>query len=249
MSIKRKSGYEIKLMREAGRVVALVHQEMKNIIKPGVTTKYLDDVAYQIIKDNHCDPSCLGYNGFPATICASVNEQVVHGIPSDKVVLKDGDVITVDVCATFRGYVGDSAWSYGVGEISDECKRLLTITEKSLYAGLEKFKDGNLLDDVSGAIEDVANENHLGIIRHYGGHGVGENMHEEPFVFNYRTNNPLVLKKGMTIAIEPMLTLGGDDVDVLDDDWTVVTRDKSFAAHFEHTCLVTDKGADILTKL
>lgn len=249
MSIKRKSGYEIKLMREAGRVVALVHQEMKNIIKPGVTTKYLDDVAYQIIKDNHCDPSCLGYNGFPATICASVNEQVVHGIPSDKVVLKDGDIITVDVCATFRGYVGDSAWSYGVGEISDECKRLLTITEKSLYAGLEKFKDGNLLDDVSGAIEDVANENHLGIIRHYGGHGVGENMHEEPFVFNYRTNNPLVLKKGMTIAIEPMLTLGGDDVDVLDDDWTVVTRDKSFAAHFEHTCLVTDKGADILTKL
>lgn len=249
MSIKRKSGYEIKLMREAGRVVALVHQEMKNVIKPGVTTKYLDDVAYQIIKDNHCDPSCLGYNGFPATICASVNEQVVHGIPTDKVVLKDGDVITVDVCATFRGYVGDSAWTYGVGEISDECKRLLTITEKSLYAGLEKFKSGNLLDDVSGAIEDVANENHLGIIRHYGGHGVGENMHEEPFVFNYRTGNPLVLKSGMTIAIEPMLTLGGDDVDVLDDDWTVVTRDKSFAAHFEHTCLVTDKGADILTKL
>ena len=249
MGIKRKSGYEIKLMREAGRVVALVHQEMKNVIKPGVTTKYLDDVAYQIIKDNHCDPSCLGYNGFPATICASVNEQVVHGIPSDKVVLKDGDVITVDVCATFRGYVGDSAWTYGVGEISDECKRLLTITKKSLYAGLEKFKSGNLLDDVSGAIEDVANENHLGIIRHYGGHGVGENMHEEPFVFNYRTGNPLVLKSGMTIAIEPMLTLGGDDVDVLDDDWTVVTRDKSFAAHFEHTCLVTDKGADILTKL
>ena len=249
MSIKRKSGYEIKLMREAGRVVALVHQEMKNVIKPGVTTKYLDDVAYQIIKDNHCDPSCLGYNGFPATICASVNEQVVHGIPSDKVVLKDGDVITVDVCATFRGYVGDSAWTYGVGEISDECKRLLAITEKSLYAGLEKLKSGNLLDDVLGAIEDVANENHLGIIRHYGGHGVGENMHEEPFVLNYRTGNPLVLKSGMTIAIEPMLTLGGDDVDVLDDDWTVVTRDKSFAAHFEHTCLVTDKGADILTKL
>ena len=115
MAISRKSGYEIKLMREAGRVVALVHQEMKNIIKPGVTTKYLDDVAYQVIKDNHCDPTCLGYNGFPATICSSVNEEVVHGIPSDKVVLKDGDVITVDVCATFRGFAGDSAWSYGVG--------------------------------------------------------------------------------------------------------------------------------------
>lgn len=248
MSIKRKSGYEIKLMREAGRVVALVHSEMKKIIQPGVTTKYLDKIAYQIIKDNKCEPSCLGYNGFPATICASVNEEVVHGIPSDRI-LKDGDIITVDVCATYRGYVGDSAWSYPVGNVSDESKHLLEITEKALFAGLEKFKSGNLLEDVAAAIEDTANENHLGIIRHYGGHGVGANMHEDPFVFNYRTNNPLVLKSGMTIAIEPMLTLGGDDVEVLNDDWTVVTRDKSFAAHFEHTCLVTDNGADILTKL
>lgn len=249
MSISRKSGYEIKLMREAGRVVALVHQEMKKIIKPGVTTKYLDEVAYQVIKDNKCEPSCLGYNGFPATICASVNEVVVHGIPSDKVVLKDGDIITIDVCATYRGFVGDSAWSYPVGEISAENKRLLEVTEKSLYAGLEHFKTGNRLEDVAGAIEDVANENHLGIIRHYGGHGVGAEMHEEPFVFNYRTNNPLILKSGMTIAIEPMLTLGGDDVEVADDEWTVSTKDKSYAAHFEHTCLVTPDGADILTKL
>lgn len=249
MGVKAKSGYEIKLMREAGRVVALVHAEMKNVIKPGVSTKYLDEVAYQVIKDNKCEPSCLGYNGFPATICASVNDMVVHGIPSEKQILKEGDIITVDVCATYRGYVGDSAWTYPVGEISDENKRLLEITEKSLYAGLEKFKSGNLLDEVSGAIEDVANENHLGIIRHYGGHGVGANMHEEPFVFNYRINSPFVLKKGMTIAVEPMLTLGGDDVEVLDDNWGVVTKDKSFAAHFEHTCLVTDNGADILTKL
>ncbi len=248
MGISHKSRYEIKLMREAGRVVALVHQEMKKVIQPGITTKKLDEIAYQVIKDNKCDPSCLGYNGFPATICASVNEEVVHGFPSDRV-LKDGDIITVDVCATYRGYIGDSAWSYPVGEISSECKRLLEITEKSLYTGLKKFKAGNLLDEVSGAIEDVANENHLGIIRHYGGHGVGSQMHEEPFVFNYRTNNPLVLKEGMTIAVEPMLTLGTDDVDVLDDGWTVVTKDKSYAAHFEHTCLVTKDGADILTKL
>lgn len=249
MGISRKSGYEIKLMREAGRVVALVHAEMKKIIKPGVTTKYLDDVAYQVIKDNKCEPSELGYCGFPASICASVNEEVVHGIPSDKRILKDGDIITVDVCATYRGYIADSAWSFGVGEISPENKRLLEITEKSLYAGLEKFKAGNRLDDVSGAIEDVANANNMGIIRHYGGHGVGASMHEEPFVFNYRTNNPLILKSGMTIAIEPMLTLGGDDVEVLDDKWTVVTKDNSYAAHFEHTCLVTEHGADILTKL
>lgn len=248
MAVKRKSSYEIKLMREAGRVVALVHQEMKKVIQPGVTTKYLDKIAYEVIKDNKCEPSELGYCGFPASICASVNDEVVHGIPSDRV-LKDGDIITVDVCATYRGYVGDSAWSYGVGEISDENKRLLEVTEKSLYAGLEHFKSGNRLEDVAGAIEDVANENNLGIIRHYGGHGVGADMHEDPFVFNYRTNNPLILKSGMTIAIEPMLTLGGDDVLQLDDGWTVVTKDHSFAAHFEHTCLVTDKGADILTKL
>lgn len=249
MVISRKSAYEIKLMREAGRVVALVHQEMKNIIKPGVTTKYLDDVAFQIIKDNHCDPSCLGYNGYPATICSSVNQEVVHGIPSDKVVLKDGDIITVDVCATFRGFVGDSAWSYGVGEISDENKRLLDLTEKALYAGLDRVKSECRLEDVAAAIEDVALANNLGIIRQYGGHGVGSQLHEEPFVYNYRTNTPVILKRGMTVAIEPMLTLGADDVSVQGDDWTVVTVDNSFAAHFEHTILVTDNGADILTKL
>jgi len=249
MAISRKSAYEIKLMREAGRVVALVHQEMKKIIVPGVTTKYLDDVAYQIIKDNHCDPSCLGYNGYPATICASVNQEVVHGIPSDKVVLKDGDVITVDVCATFRGYVGDSAWSYGVGDISDENKRLLELTEKALYAGLDRVKSECRLEDVAGAIEDVANANNLGILRQYGGHGVGSGLHEEPFIYNYRTNTPVILKKGMTVAIEPMFTLGADDVSVRDDNWTVVTVDNSYSAHFEHTVLVTDSGADILTKL
>jgi len=249
MAISRKSGYEIKLMREAGRVVALVHQEMKNIIKPGVTTKYLDDIAFQIIKDNHCDPSCLGYNGYPATICSSVNQEVVHGIPSDKVVLKDGDIITVDVCATFRGFIGDSAWSYGVGEISDENKRLLELTEKALYAGLDKVKSECRLEDVAAAIEDVALANNLGIIRQYGGHGVGANLHEEPFIYNYRTNTPVILKRGMTVAIEPMLTLGADDVSVQGDNWTVVTVDNSFAAHFEHTIVVTDNGADILTKL
>lgn len=249
MSVKSKSGYEIKLMREAGRVVALVHQEMKNIIKPGVSTKYLDDIAYQIIKDNHCEPTCLGYNGFPATICASVNEVVVHGIPSDKIILKDGDIITVDVCATFRGYVGDSAWSYGVGDISDENKRLLEITEKALYAGLDKVKTNCRLEDVAAAIEDTANENNLGILRQYGGHGVGADMHEEPFIYNYRINSPVILKKGVTVAIEPMFTLGGDDVKVGEDNWTVSTVDNSCSAHFEHTVVVTDNGADILTRL
>ncbi len=248
MGITRKSGYEIKLMREAGRVVALVHSEMKKIIKPGITTKYLDETAYQIIKDNKCEPTFLGYNGFPATICASVNEQVVHGFPSDRI-LKDGDIISVDIGATYHGYVGDSAWTYPVGEISPECQRLLEITEKALFAGLANLKSGNYLDDVSGAIEDVANENKMGIVRQYGGHGVGSKMHEEPFVFNYRVKNQLVLKTGMTIAVEPMLNLGTDDVELLSDGWTVITKDKKSSAHFEHTSLVTENGADILTKL
>lgn len=249
MSIIKKSREEIKLMKEAGAVVALVHQEMKNIIKPGLSTKYLDKIAYQIIKDNKCEPTFLGYQGFPGSICASLNDEVVHGIPSDDVILKDGDIISVDVGATYRGLVGDGAWTYAVGEISEDCQRLLTATEESLFAAISMMKNGVLLDEVSGAIEDVAHKYNLGIVRQYGGHGVGRNMHEEPFVFNYRVNNKTVLKTGMTIAIEPMLNLGVDDVYVLDDKWTVVTKDSAPSAHFEHSILITDGDAEILTKL
>ena len=195
MAIHKKSKEEIKLMKMAGNIVALVHQEMKRIIEPGISTKYLDEVATKIIKENKAIPTFLGYNGYPATICASVNGEVVHGIPSDKTILKDGDIISVDVGATFRGLVGDSAWTYPVGNISDECKMLLETTERSLFAGIAKMRDNALLEDVSGAIEDVANEKKLGIVRQYGGHGVGRQMHEDPFVFNYRIGNKLVLKK------------------------------------------------------
>lgn len=249
MAITRKSREEIKLMKQAGHVVALVHQEMKKSIKPGVTTKYLDDIAYQIIKDNKCEATFLGYNGFPASICASLNEQVVHGFPLDKTVLKEGDIISIDVGATYRGLVGDSAWTYPVGEVSEDCKRLLKSTEEALFDAISKMRDGALLEEVSGAIEDIAVKNDLGIVRQYGGHGVGRNMHEEPFVFNYRTNNKIVLKHGMTIAIEPMLNLGVDDVYILEDKWTVVTKDHKPSAHFEHTILVTDSVPEILTKI
>lgn len=249
MTIHKKSREEIKLMKRAGHVVALVHQEMKKIIKPGITTKYLDEVASQIIHDNKCIPTFLGYAGFPATICTSVNEQVVHGIPDDKTVLKDGDIIAVDVGATYRGLVGDSAWSYAVGEISDENKKLMEFTEKSLYAALAKVKNGVMLDDVSAEIERVASENNLGLVRNYGGHGVGHNMHEEPFIFNYRAGSPVILKTGYTVAIEPMLNGGCDDVYTLDDKWTVVTKDGKPSAHFEHTIAVTDDGMEILTQL
>lgn len=249
MSIKRKSREEIKLMKIAGSVVAKVHNEMKNIIKAGISTKYLDKIAYEIIKDNKCEPSFLGYNGFPGSICASLNEMVVHGIPSEEVILEDGDIISIDVGATFRGYVGDGAWTYAVSEISEDKKRLLDSTEKALMAGLDKMRNNNTLDDVGEAIEKVAVANNLGIVREYGGHGVGKNMHEEPFVFNYKTGNKTVLKSGMTIAVEPMLNLGCDEVYLLEDKWGVVTKDHKPSAHFEHTILITDNEPVILTQL
>lgn len=247
--ITKKSKDEIKKMRHAGHIVALVHQEMKKIIEPGISTKYLDNIAMEIIKKNKATPTFLGYHGFPATICASLNEQVVHGFPLENVVLKEGDIISVDVGATYGGLVGDSAWTYAVGEISEEKKRLLKATEEALFAGIAQMLHGNTLDMVGGAIEDVAKREKLGIVRQYGGHGVGRNMHEDPFVFNYRTGNQTVLKSGMTIAIEPMLNLGVDDVEVLADKWTVQTTDKKPSAHFEHSILVTDNEPVILTTL
>lgn len=247
--ITRKSKEEIKRMRHAGHIVALVHAEMKKIIEPGISTKYLDEIAFGIIKSNRAIPTFLGYHGFPASICASLNEQVVHGFPLEDVILKEGDIISVDVGATYGGMVGDSAWTYAVGEISEDKKRLLKATEESLFAGISQMRHGNVLDLVSGAIEDVAKREKLGIVRQYGGHGVGRDMHEDPFVFNYRTGNKTVLKSGMTIAIEPMLNLGGDDVEVLADKWTVATVDKNPSAHFEHSILVTEDEPLILTTL
>lgn len=249
MAIHRKSKFEINLMKQAGNIVALVHAAMKDAVKEGVTTKELDELAFKIIKENKADPTFLGYHGFPATICASLNEQVVHGFPSHNTILKNGDIISIDVGATFKGFVGDSAWTYAVGEISKEKQMLLKATEESLFAGLEHMKSNDRLENVAGAIEDVAKKYNLGIVRQYGGHGVGREMHEDPFVFNYRTNNKLILQKGMTIAIEPMFNLGCDDVEVLEDKWTVVTKDKKASAHFEHTVHVTDNGPEILTKL
>ena len=247
--INRKSRDEIKRMRHAGHIVALVHKKMKEVIEPGISTKELDSIAMNIIKENKAIPTFLGYHGFSGCICASINEEVVHGIPSDKTILKDGDIIAVDVGATYGGMVGDSAWSYPVGKISDEKALLLKATEESLMAGISKMRSGNILDDISGAIEDVANKYKLGIVRQYGGHGVGHSMHEEPFLFNYRVGDKTLIKSGMVIAIEPMLNLGGDDVKVLDDGWTVVTKDNMPSAHFEHTVLATDDEPILLTTL
>ena len=247
--ITRKSRDEIKKMRHAGHIVALVHKKMREVIEPGISTKELDSIAMQVIKENKAIPTFLGYHGFPGCICASINESVVHGIPSEDIILKEGDIIAIDVGATYAGLVGDSAWSYAVGKISPEKERLLKVTEESLMAGISKMRAGNILDDISGAIEDVAVRENMGIVRQYGGHGVGRAMHEDPFLFNYRVGDKTQIKSGMVIAIEPMLNLGCDDVKVLDDDWTVVTKDGKASAHFEHTVLATDDEPILLTTL
>ena len=247
--INKKSREEIKIMRHAGYIVALVHEEMKKVVTPGISTLELDKIAFDIIKKNKAYPTFLGYNDFPNSICTSINEQVVHGIPSKNVILKEGDIISIDVGATFRGMVGDSAWTYAVGNITPEVQNLMEVTKKALFAGIEQMIPDKPLENVSGAIEDVAVANHVGIVRQYGGHGVGYEMHEEPFLFNYRTNSKIIIKKNCAIAIEPMLNLGCDEVHVLADDWTVVTDDSKPSAHFEHTVIATEDGPLITTKL
>ncbi len=248
--IHRKSRDEIKRMRHAGHIVALVHQKMKEVVEPGISTKELDNIAMKVIKENRAIPTFLGYSGFPASICTSINDQVVHGIPSEDVILKEGDIIAIDVGATYGGMVGDSAWSYAVGKISPEVEKLMKVTEESLYAGIEQMRPGNVLDDISKAIEAVANREGYGIVRQYGGHGVGHEMHEDPFLFNYSVGDNTLIKSNMAIAIEPMLNLGCDDVVVSKEDgWTVSTKDGKPSAHFEHTVIATDDGPLITTKL
>lgn len=248
--INRKSRDEIKRMKHAGYIVALVHQKMKEVVVPGISTKELDEIAMKIIKENRAIPTFLGYSGFPACICTSINEQVVHGIPSEKAILKEGDIIAIDVGATYGGMVGDSAWSYRVGKVSPEVDKLMKTTEESLFAGIEQMRPGNVLDDISKAVEAVAAREGYGIVRQYGGHGVGHEMHEDPFLFNYSVGDNTLIKSNMAIAIEPMLNLGCDDVVVNEEDgWTVSTKDGKPSAHFEHTVIATDDGPIITTTL
>ena len=242
-----KSEYELSLMRIAGRIVYDTHQYIKDYIKPGITTGELDKLAHDYIISRDATPSCLGYEGYPASICISVNEEVVHGIPGKRK-LKNGDIVTLDICACYKGYHGDSAWSYAVGEIDDNKKYLMEHTEKALWEGIKQVKPGARIGDIGYAVEKYANDHNLGIVRELCGHGVGNHLHEEPDVPNYGTaGTGPILKEGMVIAIEPMLNLGSDDIVVEDNDWTITTLDKSPSAHFEHTVLVTKDGYQILT--
>ena len=245
--IKIKSERELELMRIAGRIVYETHQYLKPFVKEGITTKRLDELAEEFIRSKGAIPSCKGYQGFPATLCISINEEVVHGIPGSRK-LKNGDIVSIDICACYKGYHGDSAWTYAVGEISDEKKYLMEHTEKALYAGLAQVRPGNRVGDISSAVEEYAIAHNLGVVKELEGHGVGHDLHEEPGVPNYGTKNTGPrLKEGMVIAVEPMLNLGTADIYMLDDGWTIKTDDHRPSAHFEHTVAITKDGYQILT--
>ncbi|MFA5603928.1 MAG: type I methionyl aminopeptidase [Bacilli bacterium] len=246
--ISIKTPYEIELMEIAGRIVGETHRHLETYIKPGITTKKLDELAYNFIIKSGAIPSFKDYDGFPASICTSINEEVVHGIPSDRK-LKNGDIISIDIGACYKGYHGDSAWTYPVGEISSEKKMLLEHTEQSLYEGLAVIKAGARVGDIGYAISKYIKKFNLGVVRELVGHGVGSQLHEMPDVPNYGVQGTgPILKEGMVIAVEPMINLGTREVFIGDDEWTVVTGDDSPSAHFEHTVLVTKEGFKILTK-
>jgi methionyl aminopeptidase len=245
-----KSKNEIAILREAGRIVAEAHQALREKIKPGVTTAELDAIAYEIITKRGATPSFKGYRGFPASICSSINEEVVHGIPSKKRVLQEGDIIAIDVGATLNGFVGDAAFTVGVGRVSDTAQRLMKATEGALMAGIAQARAGNHLDDISGAVQDYAESRGFSVVREYVGHGVGRAMHEEPQIPNYRQGKRgPQLKPGMTLAIEPMINEGVWQTRTLRDKWTVVTQDGKLSAHFEHSIAVTEGEPEILTIL
>lgn len=246
--ISIKSNREIALMEEAGRIVALAHKAVKEAIAPGVTTQELDEIAERVITSLGATPSFKGYNGFPGSICASINDVVIHGIPNKKTKLKNGDIISIDIGACYKGYHGDSAMTHGVGEVSEQRRNLMEVTKNALFKGLEQAKPLNRLSDISHAIEAYVLENGCSVVKDFTGHGVGRQLHEDPMIPNYgEAGHGPVLRVGMTLAIEPMVNRGKSGVRILADDWTTVTMDKSDSAHFEHTIVITEDGYKILT--
>ena len=246
--ISIKSPREIELMREAGAIVARVHKKMKEVIKPGISTLEINRIAEEVIRQNGATPSFKNYQGFPCAVCTSVNDMLVHGIP-DHTILKDGDIITVDVGACYKGYHGDSGWTYAVGNVAPEVLKLMEVTEESLYKGLEQVKPGNHVGDISNAIETYVKSFGYGVPADYTGHGIGRSVHEDPYVPNVgRPGTMELLKKGMCIAVEPMVFMGSEKCYTLPDGWGVKSYDHSWAAHYEHTVAITDNGYEILTQ-
>jgi methionyl aminopeptidase len=244
-----KSERDLERMRAAGRVVADALYELSRRVQPGVTTHELDDFAYQFVRRRGAQPSFKGYRGYPATLCVSVNEEVVHGIPNRRRVLREGDIVGIDLGAKLRGFHADAAVTVPVGRVSEEAERLLAVTQAALWEGICRARSGGRLLEVSAAIERYVERHGFAIVRSMVGHGIGRSMHEEPQVPNYvgtGHDNP-VLQEGMTLAVEPMVNAGSAEIEVLEDEWTVVTQDRRLSAHFEHTVAITARGPRILT--
>ena len=245
-----KSPREIELMKKAGRVVALVFEGIKDKIVPGISTQDVADMCEKIIRDNGAYPTFLNYGGFPGAVCVSVNDEIVHGIPSKKRILRDGDIVSVDVGATLNGYIGDACRTYPVGICSTNALKLIQVTEESFYKGLSYARPGARLGDISHAIQEYCEANGYSIVREYTGHGVGAHLHEDPYIPNYgAAGTGPVLKEGMTLAIEPMVNEGHFGIRVLKDGWTAKTKDGKLSSHYENSIVITKDGYEILTKI
>lgn len=248
MSITIKSAREIQLMREAGKILAKVHKELGDAIQPGMSTLDIDKLGDRLIRSYGCVPNFLDYNGYPASICVSVNEEVVHGIPSKSRILREGDIVSLDAGLIYKGYHSDAARTYAVGNVSDEVAQLIEETRNSFFEGIKLAKAGNHLHDISNAIADYIDQFGYGIVRELVGHGIGTSLHEDPQIPNFHVaKKGSKLQAGMTLAIEPMINLGRSDVEWLDDNWTVVAEDGLPSAHYENTVLITDGEPEILT--
>lgn len=248
MSVSIKSEREIELMRESGHLLEMVHEELGSHIKPGISTKELDIIGEEIIRSLGCVPNFLNYQGFPASFCISINDEVVHGIPSRKKIIQDGDIVKIDAGLIYKGYHSDAARTYAVGEVAKEVQALIDVTRQSFFEGIKYAKAGNHLNDICKAIGAYAAKHRYGIVRELTGHGIGTHLHEDPVIPNFPMRRPGVrLVPGMTLAIEPMLNMGRADVEWLNDGWTVVTQDGSLSAHYENTVLITDGEPEILT--
>ena len=248
MSVTVKSAREVELMRAAGKILAKVHQDLGNAIRPGMSTWEINRLGDEMIRDYGCIPSFLNYQGYPASVCVSVNDEIVHGIPNKSHLVEEGDIVSLDIGLIYKGYHSDAARTHGVGEISKEAADLILRTRQSFFEGIKFAKAGNHLFDISAAIGDYAESFHYGVVYDLVGHGIGTQMHEEPEIPNFRQRRRgLRLKSGMTLAIEPMINAGTPEVLWMDDDWTVVTEDGSLSAHYENTILITDGEPEILT--
>ena len=248
MAITIKSPREIALMRESGRLLALVHDELAKMIRPGISTKEIDRVCEEMIRSYGCTPNFLHYQGYPASVCVSVNEEVVHGIPSESRIIQEGDIVSLDMGLIYHGYHSDAARTHAVGQISAEAQKLIDVTRQSFYEGIKMARAGMHLFDISNAIDAYVTQYGYGIVRALVGHGIGTKLHEDPQIPNFaqRRRGPK-LRPGMTLAVEPMINMGTADVEWLDDDWTVVSADHSLSAHYENTILITEGEPEILT--